>query len=183
MSPGQPEKHAHQGVLVRPQRLRGIEIPTVRNIHETALFGDQFGAVLTSGPDQYEVDFGFDNHRTWTFEDTNDPDLGPQLSQVEELVFWGATQVDLLIHCHAGMSRSTAAAWGVAIARGLDAHDSLVALRDAHPFDYIDQEKRWFCPNRLLVEHLQTIFADDSLLAIRQDVVQSDPRSRWLHWH
>lgn len=181
MSPGQPEKHAHQGVLVRPQRLRGIEIPTVRNLNEAALVGDQFGAVLTAGPGLSEVQFGHDNHRTWTFEDTNDPDLGPQLSQVEELVFWGATQVDLLIHCHAGMSRSTAAAWGVAIARGLDAHDSLVALRAAHPWEQPGRQQRWFCPNRLFVEHLQTVFADDSLLAIRQDVLQSDPR--WLHWH
>ena len=96
------------------------------------------------------------------------------------MVFWGANQEDLLVHCHAGMSRSTATAWGVAIARGADPRESLVALLEAHPMDY-DGQKRWFCPNALLVEHLQTIFNDKTLMDIRHDVLKHDRRiSHWL---
>lgn len=171
----------YEQLLLRPEPLNDIELPTVRNLYETALIGDQFGAVLTSGPEQSEVNFGLDNHRVWTFHDTSHIRTGPQLYQVEEMVFWGAEQEDLLVHCHAGMSRSTATAWGVAIARGLDAYDSLVALREAHPFDYTDQEKRWFCPNSLLVEHLQVVFNDPRLMDIRYEVLKDDRRiSHWL---
>lgn len=171
----------YEQLLIRPEPLNGIELPTVRNLVETALIGDQFGAVLTSGPDAREVNFGFDNHRVWSFDDSEHLVYGPQLHQVEEMVFWGAEQEDLLVHCHAGMSRSTATAWGVAIARGLDARDSLVALRKAHPWDYSDNEKRWFCPNALLVNHLQVIFNDPTLLDIRHEVLRDDLRiTHWL---
>lgn len=167
-------------LVTRPEPINGIELPTVRNLSETAVIGDLFGAVLTSGPDQDEVNFGFENHRVWTFHDSDNVTYGPQLYQVEEMVFWGANQKDLLVHCHAGMSRSTATAWGVAIARGINAYDALVSLREAHPQEIGENEQRWFCPNALLVEHLQTIFNDNTLMDIRYDVLRDDPRI--FHW-
>ena len=167
-------------LLTRPASINGIELPTIRNLEESAIIGEDFGAIITSGPQEYEVMFGHPNHRVWTFGDTTSRRGGPQLYQVEEMVFWGANQEDLLVHCHAGMSRSTATAWGVAIARGADPRESLVALLEAHPMDY-DGQKRWFCPNALLVEHLQTIFNDKTLMDIRHDVLKHDRRiSHWL---
>jgi len=164
----------------RPEPLDGIALPTIRNLEESAIIGENFGAVLTSGPEDWEVRFGHPNHRVWSFGDTTSRRSGPQLFQVEEMVFWGADQQDLLVHCHAGMSRSTATAWGVAIARGADPKASLQALLDAHPMDY-DGEKRWFCPNLLLVEHLQVIFNDPTLVDIRREVLKHDNRvSHWL---
>lgn len=168
-------------LLARPDPINGIELPTVRNLSETAVIGDLFGAVLTSGPDKDEVNFGFENHRVWSFHDSDHVVYGPQLYQVEEMVFWGANQKDLLVHCHAGMSRSTATAWGVAIARGIDPYDALVSLHQAHPLEIGENEQRWFCPNALLVEHLQTIFGDPTLLDIRYDVLRDDRRiAHWL---
>lgn len=162
----------YRALIRRPEPLNGIEVPTVRNIAEVRLIGDLFGAVLTAGPDQCEVNFGFDNHRVWTFEDSVSLTGGPQLHQVEEMVFWGATQTDLLVHCHAGMSRSTATAWGVCIARGLDPYESLVALLKSQPWDVPGSEQRHFCPNRQLVEHLQDVFADNSLSVILDEVLR-----------
>jgi hypothetical protein len=171
----------YEQLIKRPEPVNGIELPTVRNLVETSIIGDLFGAVLTAGPESDEVRFGFKNHRVWTFHDSDHPYYGPQLFQVEEMVFWGAEQEDLLIHCHAGMSRSTATAWGVAIARGLDPYDALVSLREAHPQEAGENAKRWFCPNALLVEHLQDVFGNNTLMDIRYDVLQDDRRiAHWL---
>lgn len=168
-------------LVARPQPLHGVAIPTVRNLSESRIINADFDAVITSGPAEREVNWDHPNHRVWEFDDSEDK-YGPKLDQVEEMIFWGAQHDDLLVHCHAGMSRSTATAWGVAIAKGLDAKESLVALLDAHPVDFdYDGEKRWFCPNGLLVRHMQTIFHDNTLMDIREEVLRGDKRiSHWL---
>ena len=168
-------------LLKRPEPFNGIALPTVRNLQESSIINSAFGAVITSGPAEREVNWDHPNHRVWEFDDSEDK-YGPKLFQVEEMIFWGAEQEDILVHCHAGMSRSTATAWGIAIAKGLDAKESLVALLDAHPVDFeYGGEKRWFCPNGLLVEHMQEIFHDNTLLDIREEVLRNDTRiSHWL---
>ena len=167
-------------LLVRPPAINGIELPTIRDLRESEILCNRFGAVLTAGPTQAEVQhFGHPNHRVWTFGDTNHGIYGPQRKQVEEMLEWGSKQNDLLVHCHAGMSRSTATAWGISIVKGADAYDSLVTLLNAHPIDY-DGEPRWFCPNELLVSHIQNILGRNDLLDIRYDVLQYDTRIH--HW-
>jgi hypothetical protein len=91
--------------------------------------------------------------------------LGPTLEQVEEMITWGCDQPDLLVHCHAGMSRSTAVAWGVAMARGLDPQRSIAALQAAHPQE-ISGEPRLFIPNLLIVEHLGVLLGHSELVTI-----------------
>ena len=167
-------------LVTRPKALNGIALPTVRNLVESRLINADFDAVVTSGPAEREVNWDHPNHRVWEFEDSEDS-YGPKLAQVEEMIFWGAQHDDILVHCHAGMSRSTATAWGICIAKGLDAKESLVALLDAHPSDAGYDDKRWFCPNGLLVRHMQVIFHDPTLMDIREEVLRDDKRiSPWL---
>ena len=87
------------------------------------------------------------------------------MSQILDAVSWGIGKENLLVHCHAGISRSTATAWGVAIGNGVDAEDAICRLLEAHPIesDPFDRsswesQKRPFSPNKLIVSHLQNIF-------------------------
>ena len=152
-------------ILRRPPCIDGIEIPTVRNLDEVILCHASFGSVLTAGPEAWEVELGHDNHQVWEFPDTTVAFLGPTLEQVEEMITWGCDQPDLLVHCHAGMSRSTAVAWGVAMARGLDPQRSIAALQAAHPPE-ISGEPRLFIPNLLIVEHLGVLLGHSDLVPI-----------------
>lgn len=160
-------------LATRPDPINNIQLPTIRNITETAHLAPHFDAILTAGPSPYECDWGHANHRIWEFDDTTDNHYGPKLHQIEEMVFWGADQNDLLVHCHAGISRSTATAWGVSIARGIDPEEALQALYNAHPGEY--GRKRPFAPNELIVQHLQTIFGDHTLLDLRRNIMRRDP--------
>ena len=167
-------------LIERPQPLNGIALPTVRNIEEAELICFDFEAVITAGPTSDECEWGHQNHGIWTFHDSNDSS-GPRLHHVEQMIAFGLDHDDLLVHCHAGISRSTATAWGIAIARGADAEEAFLALREAHPFDEYDQTRRTFCPNRLLVTHLQEVLGNRDLLDIRQAHLAADPFTRlWV---
>lgn len=165
-------------LAIRPNPLDGICLPTVRNIEEAELLCCDFDAVITAGPTPSEVVWGHENHGVWMFQDTTNA-YGPQLCQVEEMIEFGVDHDDLLVHCHAGISRSTATAWGIAIARGADPEAAFAALRRAHPLDEYDLTQRMFCPNRLLVEHLQVVLGNKDLLKIRQEYLADDPETRW----
>ena len=68
------------------------------------------------------------------------------------LEFAAKNDGEILVHCHAGMSRSTATAWGIAIQRGYDPFEAYDALLRKHP------EGRMFWPNDALVAALERIF-------------------------
>lgn len=125
-----------------------VVVPTVRDIDEAERLAKHFPAVLTVGPSQHEVRFGHDNHLVLTFGDTiqpNDP-YGPQPEHVEQIVNFGlANNSAILVHCHAGMSRSTSSAIAIMIAKGVDPAVAVAALSDAHP------TKRAFIPNDTIV--------------------------------
>ena len=136
-------------------------LPVIRNIEEAAELCHEFDAVITAGPDAYEVS-GWDhpNHLVISFDDVTDPRYSdaPRLEQIKRIVEWGAKQEgSLLVHCHAGISRSTACAWGIAIAKGFDAKEALETLSEMHP-DEGGWGQRTFRPNPLIVKHLETIF-------------------------
>lgn len=135
-----------------------ITLPTIVNIREAADICHEFPAVITAGPEHYEVRWGHKNHFVRGFDDTLDLYNGPQLTDVIDMLNFAASQTGpILIHCHAGMSRSTATAWGVAIQRGMDPFEAYDALKAQHP------QGRMFWPNDLLVEHLETIFGISGL--------------------
>ena len=141
-------------------------LPVIRNIEEAADLCHEFDAVITAGPDAYEVS-GWDhpNHLVISFDDVTDPRYSdaPRLEQIKRIVEWGAKQEgSLLVHCHAGISRSTACAWGIAIAKGFDAKEALETLAEMHP-DESGWGQRTFRPNPLIVKHLETIFGRKDL--------------------
>jgi len=137
-------------------------LPTVRNLEEARQECLNYDAVLTAGPYKDEVsDFNHPIHKVVRFGDTtSERNGGPTFKNVVELIEFGAGVPKLLVHCHAGISRSTATAWGVAIANGNDPLDSFLTLQKNHPIEksYYGSHKRTFAPNLLIVEHLDTYF-------------------------
>ena len=142
------------------------QLPVIRNIEEAAELCHEFDAVITAGPEAYEV-AGWDhpNHLVVSFDDVTDPRYpdAPRLEQIKNIVEWGAKQEgSLLVHCHAGISRSTSCAWGIAIAKGFNAKEALETLAEMHP-DEGGWGQRTFRPNPLIVKHLETIFGRKDL--------------------
>jgi len=148
-------------------------LPTIVNLEEARERCHEFESVITAGPSLEEViDFMHPEHKVVEFDDVTTHHFGyvpPTYEQVEELVRWGEGRANLLVHCHAGMSRSTATAWGIAIANGFDPQEAFQLLRNNHPVETHTvrrggkellhlRDPRPFIPNRLMVKHLETLF-------------------------
>jgi hypothetical protein len=128
-------------------------VPVVRDLRTAAVLAPEFDLVVTAGPNRTEVDWNHPNHHVQTFGDTTIGVRAPTLRQVERLVSWAGSQDGTtLVHCHAGISRSTATAIGIMIARGTAPADAVADLAAAHPRFHP------FYPNKLIVAHLETIF-------------------------
>jgi len=141
-------------------------LPIIRNIEEAAEICHDFDAVITAGPRKHEVSgWCHPNHLVVSFDDVTSDLYGdaPRREHIQKIVSWGAAQTgSLLVHCHAGISRSTACAWGIAIARGFDPEDALETLAEIHPDDR-GWGQRTFRPNPLIVKHLEAIFGRNDL--------------------
>lgn len=112
-----------------------------------------FPSIVTAGPSAIEVNWGHENHLVESFPDTTATLSGPQLKQVERMLKFGQeNEGRILVHCHAGVSRSTATAIGIMMARGYTADQSVNAIHETHP------QGHEFWPNELIVQHLETIF-------------------------
>ena len=138
-------------------------LPTVRNLEEAWNHADEFSSVLTAGPNRDEVEFDHPDHLVVSFDDVEDSEWGyqpPTFEQVRKMVEWGRGRENLLVHCHAGISRSTATAWGIAIANGFDPREAIAALRGRHPHTSFGgrRYRRAFHPNGLIVQHLEQLF-------------------------
>jgi len=135
-----------------------LVIPTIRNIREAELLAHKFPAVITAGPDRTEVQFGHPNHHVQVFDDTTWGKDSPTHKDIEDILkFSSKNPGEILIHCHAGMSRSTSTAIGVLIQRGLDPFDAFDTLAERHP------RKRPFIPNVKVMEILEDIFGIEGL--------------------
>lgn len=153
-----------------------IRIPTVRNLREAALMARDYDAVLTVGPDPREVaHFGHPHHLVVTFDDVTEPrwPRAPRVEQIRRILEWSVPQSgELLVHCHAGISRSTACAFGIAVARGVDPVEAAADLAAAHPNDPMGRP-RPFYPNELILRHLEDLLGRDDL---REAIA---PHRRW----
>jgi len=158
--------------LITPTTVSSDLLPTIVNLEEARERCASFASVLTAGPSFAEVrDFAHPHHKVVEFDDVSEHYSGylpPTYSQVEEMIRWGAGRAQLLVHCHAGMSRSTATAWGIAIANGFDPAQALQLLKNNHPvethYKWVSREHRIalrdprpFIPNRLIVAHMEQI--------------------------
>jgi protein-tyrosine phosphatase len=142
----------------------GLILPVrVVNLNEARVLAQAgaYPSVITAGPTRGEVaDFDHPDHHVVEFDDVYDiRSGGPTLDDVRSLVEWAVGRDRILVHCHAGISRSTATAWGICIAKGLDPEQSIAALRVAHPMvqTYAGTEQRSFSPNELIVAHLEVL--------------------------
>lgn len=159
--------------LITPNSVSSDLLPTVVNLEEARERCHDFDAVITAGPSLYEVrDFRHPAHQVVEFDDVTSSHFGfqpPTLDDVERLVAWGKGRTNLLVHCHAGISRSTATAWGIAIANGFDPQEAFHLLKTNHPVEsrltwdngrqrVVLHDPRPFEPNRLILTHLETLF-------------------------
>lgn len=154
----------HRAQNIPQEAANGITLPVrvvnIREARELARNGE-YPSVLTAGPTWGEVaDFGHPDHHVVEFDDVFDVRHGgPTLDDVRSMVEWAVQRDRILVHCHAGISRSTATAWGVCIAKGFDPEEAIAALRVAHPMvqTYAGLEQRSFAPNELIVAHLEVL--------------------------
>jgi predicted protein tyrosine phosphatase len=122
--------------------------PTVRNLAEAKQLARDFPAVLTVGPRPKEVKFRHRNHLVVPVSDVVDPGHwdAPTAAHVQQIIDFGlVNDGPMLVHCHMGISRSSAAAITVLLARGVDAESAVRTLAHLHPKD------RQFVPNDLII--------------------------------
>ena len=159
--------------LTSPTSVSSDFLPTIVNLDEARERCHEYASLLTAGPPRDEVcDFGHPAHKVVEFDDVTSRHFGytpPTFDQVEEMVRWGEGRANLLVHCHAGMSRSTSTAWGIAIANGFDPQEAFDLLKNNHPVEthFVQRssgyrielrDPRPFIPNRLIVTHLEKLF-------------------------
>jgi predicted protein tyrosine phosphatase len=133
----------------------------ITNIEEAAVLALEFDAVITAGPAAYEVGAPFDHpdHLVVEFDDEIRRDWGgPTRADIRAILDFARERRDrsILVHCHAGMSRSTAVAIAILHDRGLPEADAFTAARAARPMDAIADE-RPFIPNPLVLAHADAI--------------------------
>jgi predicted protein tyrosine phosphatase len=121
----------------------------VRSLSEAKAIAAEYPLVLTVGPSGHDVaGFNHPNHVVLPFADTTritDP-RRPRRQHVDRIVEVGAADLGpILVHCHAGISRSTASALAILLARNVDPEVAVKALVAVHP------EGRPFVPNDLIV--------------------------------
>lgn len=151
----QPKFHLQKRTTVN-----GVHVPFVTDIERASELAPSFPMVVTAGPDKSSVNWGHPNHTVETFHDItadmesrNSHWRAPSLEQVERLINFGASfNEEILVHCHAGITRSTSTAIGIAIARGLSPKNAVRAVSKAHP------EYHPFYPNETIISHIEKIF-------------------------
>lgn len=135
-----------------------LGLPSVVCLEEAAQLAGFFDHVLSAGPDVDECDFGHPDHLVVSFGDTVFPGLGPSLDHVDRMLGWAEERSgSMLVHCHMGISRSTATAIGVALGRGFSVEEAVEGLLEAHPVDS-RRGRRSFRPNQLLLKHVGEIY-------------------------
>ena len=140
----------------------------VRNRHEAAELHPKFDAVISVVSHPGDAAFAHPNHHREYFDDITDPtDWGrePRRDHVKRIIEFAQAQPEgtrFLVHCQAGISRSTATALGVLAALGWHEEEALEFLRSTHPAD------RPFWPNNRVLGHF------DALLGTRLGEVVED---------
>lgn len=156
-----------------------VHVPTVLNLLEASRVGlDGYPAILTAGPTRDELPWSIDCMHVEEFLDVESNVAGgPNAEALERAIDFGA-QCDgpLVIHCHAGISRSTATAIAVLIARGVTPDVALQTMSSDHPHD------RRFMPNRLVLQIAGELLGYPELpfdVAPYEHSVDGSQRSRW----
>lgn len=110
----------------------------------------------------HDVDHGLNaEHFVMQFEDAMDAETSgaPTVKQVQIVLDWVRantnSQSRLLVHCHGGVSRSTAMAVAILIQSGSSVENAIAEIRRQRPV---------FCPNNLISEFADRILGMDGQL-------------------
>ncbi|MBC8325432.1 MAG: dual specificity protein phosphatase family protein [Verrucomicrobia subdivision 3 bacterium] len=126
-------------------------------MNEARQLHGEFDAVISVVSNPGSLKFAHPNHHREFFDDIcEDFHWGrePRREQVERILEFVRKQPEgtrFLVHCQAGISRSTATALGVLAALGWDENEVVARLAADHP------EGRPFWPNRLILQHFDIV--------------------------
>lgn len=151
-------------------------LPSVRNLKEATEQAFDFPAVITAGPSRHEVAWNHSNHHIEVFDDIYTGSYAPTLENVQQMLHFAAmNDGPILVHCHAGVSRSTATAIGIAIQRGFDPHQAVDLLELAQPFKESQPSvRRQFYPNLMILEILEYLLPCPGLVAYAYPKLEFD---------
>ena len=134
-------------------------------------------------PDNPQFHFGDEDHLVLRFEDAEEQDKGhswskdwvfPSSDHLEEVLDFtkDLTEDDnLLVHCHAGVSRSTAVALAVCLQHG---------CRPKQAFDWVRSVRPQLWPNDFLTKFAdEKFFCKGSLVELVQDFKDNDDFKPW----
>jgi hypothetical protein len=153
-------------VAMRKTTISGLYVPkrviTVCNIREASKLAPHYEHVATVGPGRSELGFTHSSHIVETFDDSVD-ETGPTLQQVRNIMDWYRNLPDdgsVLVHCHAGVSRSTGCAVGFHLVDGASPWEAVLAVAGQQPFDF-GGDRRPCWPNGLVMDFLGLLFGVD----------------------
>lgn len=144
----------------------------VTNLVEAYKYAHDFDSVITAGPEAREVAaFQHPDHLVVEFHDIIETRLengwvGPTQADVAKMLEWAFERFgrSILIHCHAGMSRSTATAIGVLAEWGYDEEFAFAHVEARRPVDALRQNRE-FIPNPLILSHVDRLVGTNLLAA------------------
>ena len=138
----------------------------ITNIVEARLLSPSFDHVITAGPEYREVkNMEHPSHLVVSFHDTLRLDWeGATENDIAAVLDWAADKRDdsILIHCHAGMSRSTSSTIGILASWGYSEDEAWEIARRSRPASAI-ANKRDFIPNPLILSHIDSLLGTSFL--------------------
>ena len=129
----------------------------VQNVNEARQLHGEFDAVISVVSNPGSLKFVHPNHHREFFDDIcEDFHWGREprrehMERIHEFVCKQSEGMRFLVHCQAGISRSTATGLGVLATLGWDEDEAVARLADDHP------EGRPFWPNRLILKHFDAL--------------------------
>lgn len=101
----------------------------------------------------YNFTGGIDYHIEYfhDIEESTGQFIAPTMEQIRRFIEWAKTFTDsdrVLVHCHAGISRSTAVAIGVLVLHGMKPIDAFIHIQSVRPQLY---------PNKLIISQIDEI--------------------------
>ena len=130
---------------------------TVRNLNEARQLCGEFDAVISVVGSSDCLKFTHPNHHREYFDDICDElDWGrePRQEHIERIIHFVRSlpkNSRILVHCHAGISRSTATGMGVLMALGWNETEAQEHIITHHP----DDRPLW--PNALILRHFDAL--------------------------
>jgi predicted protein tyrosine phosphatase len=144
----------------------------IRDYREAQMINEYYDAVV-SVIEGCDVDFGHPNHIvermgdygksyiTWASHDLEGVPKKEQFERILKFVNTLPENAKILVHCAAGISRSTATGLGILASEGWSDTQAVQHLLNKHPQD------RAFWPNDIILGHFDEILGTNLEVAVR----------------